>query len=123
MNQSTLLQPRMATSRPEMPSVPALFTTWRPIRDGLETETSTLQDETVQECLSFLNGSEASLSDCDTNALPRLDRAKHIRFLHRSLTTLPAAFVGFDASRPWVIYWALTALSLLGEDITQYRER
>ncbi|KAI9825473.1 MAG: CAAX farnesyltransferase (FTase) subunit beta [Thelocarpon impressellum] len=28
-----------------------------------------------------------------------------------------------DASRPWLLYWALTGLFLLGEDVSQYRER
>jgi protein farnesyltransferase subunit beta len=28
-----------------------------------------------------------------------------------------------DASRPWMVYWALAGLSLLGEDVTRVRQR
>ncbi|KAL9603328.1 MAG: hypothetical protein Q9179_002241 [Wetmoreana sp. 5 TL-2023] len=113
----------MTVESPALPPIPALFTKWPPIRDELETESSEVQDETVQECLPFLNGSVGSLSDEGEQGLPSLAREKHIRFLHRCLGTLPAAFVGQDAARPWIVYWVLTALSLLGEDIVQYRER
>ncbi|KAL8777253.1 MAG: hypothetical protein Q9213_007946 [Squamulea squamosa] len=106
-----------------MASVPNIFTTWPPIRDELETETSASQDKTVQECLPLHLGSRGSFMGDESQGLPKLDRAKHIRYLHRSLEPLPAVFVGYDASRPWVIYWALTALSLLGEDVAPYRER
>lgn len=106
-----------------LPPIPTLFTSWPPIRDELVTETSESQDETVRECIPFLNGSLGSFHDHNEHGLPRLARDKHIHFLHGTLEKMPAAFVGFDASRPWIIYWALTALSLLGEDIEPYRER
>lgn len=116
--------PRMAgEGGAALPSVPGLFTTWPSIRDELETETSESQDETVQECLPFLNGSVGSLCDYNACGLPSLARDKHIQFLHRCLGTLPAAFVSFDAARPWIVYWVLTALSLLEEDVEQYRGR
>ncbi|KAL8765867.1 MAG: hypothetical protein Q9209_007168 [Squamulea sp. 1 TL-2023] len=113
----------MASNGPRLASIPDIFTTWPPIRDDLETETSASQDKTVQECLPFHVGSEGSSNDYGSKSLPSLNRAKHIRYLRRSLEPLPAIFVGYDASRPWVIYWALTALSLLGEDVAPYRER
>ena len=113
----------MATDAPSLNPERTLSTAWPPIRDKLETETSVSQDKTVQQCLPLLQGLDTSLVDCDGNGFPRLDRAKHARFLHRSLQPLPAVAVGFDASRPWMVYWALTALSVLGEDVTPYRER
>ncbi|KAL8828929.1 MAG: hypothetical protein Q9170_006388 [Blastenia crenularia] len=103
------------------PAIPDLFTTWPPVRDELETETSELQDETVRECLPFLDGSVGAVYNED--GVPILAREKHVEFLRDSLERMPAGFVGLDASRPWIIYWALTALSLMGEDIEQYRER
>lgn len=103
--------------------VPSLFTSWPPIRDELETGTSISQDETVQECLPFLDPSVSTPQDYNEHGLPSLARDKHIGFLHHTLETMPAAYVGFDASRPWIIYWALTALSLLGEDVEPYGER
>ncbi|KAL8729817.1 MAG: hypothetical protein Q9181_004863 [Wetmoreana brouardii] len=114
---------QMAVETPALPPIPDLFTKWPSIRDELETESSEIQDETVRECLPFLNDSVAPLSDYGDQGLPSPAREKHIRFLHRCLGTLPAAFVGQDAARPWIVYWVLTALSLLGEDIVHYRER
>jgi len=108
------------------PPVPELFTTLPPIRDALRTETSSVQDRTVQDCLPYLSGTkDSSKSPFDFNAhgLPRLEREKHIAYLHGSLGKLPAGFVGADASRPWLLYWALTGLYLLGEDVSRYRDR
>ena len=118
-------KPPMAAVR-DRPPVPDLFTSPPPIRDALVTETSDVQDETVRECLPYLSGSvDPSKGPFDFNphGLPPLEREKHIAFLHNVLGTLPAAYVGFDASRPWILYWALTGLHLLGDDISQYRER
>ncbi|KAI9700048.1 MAG: CAAX farnesyltransferase (FTase) subunit beta [Candelina mexicana] len=113
----------MATDGPQVPS---LFTSLPPIRDTLGTETSKLQDSTARECLPFMRGvAERKKSPWDLNehGVPSLERQKHVAFLHSSLGGLPAGFVGIDSSRPWMLYWALTGLSLLGEDVSQYRER
>jgi protein farnesyltransferase subunit beta len=90
------------------------------------TETSSTQQETVAECLPYLKGtSDPSRSPFDFNehGVPRLNRQAHVDFLYHSLEEFPAAFVAVDASRPWMVYWALMGLYLLGEDITQYRDR
>ncbi|KAL8638461.1 MAG: hypothetical protein Q9228_004393 [Teloschistes exilis] len=106
--------PRMAAPPPSpLGSIPTLYTAWPPILDELETESSDVQHETVEECLPHLSASSHI----------RLTRDVHVRFLHRCLRTLPATFVAYDPARPWLIYWVLTALSILGEDIEQYRER
>ena len=118
-------KPPMSAGR-DRPPVPDLYTCPPPIRDGLVTETSDLQDETVQECLPYLSGAvDPSKGPFDFNphGLPPLEREKHVAFLHNVLGTLPAAYVGYDASRPWILYWALTGLYLLGQDISQYQER
>lgn len=107
---------------PAQMSIPALFTSKPSIRDALQTETSVLQDETVDECLPFLTGQE-NLGQRNPNGIPRLDRARHIRFLHTQLGKLPGAFKAADPSRPWIFYWCLNALSLFGEDVAPYRTR
>lgn len=110
----------------DRPTAPDLFTSPPPIRDFVKTETSVKQDYTVQECLPFLAGLKGcgrSLFDYNEHGVPRLDRDRHVRYLHDSFDELPAGFVAFDASRPWLIYWALTGLSILGEDVGQYRQR
>jgi hypothetical protein len=48
---------------------------------------------------------------------------QHIDFLRDALGEHPAPFVGIDASRPWMVYWSLMGLHLLGEDVTDYRTR
>lgn len=106
--------PRMPAPPPApLGSIPTLYTVWPLILDELETESSEVQHETVEECLPCLSASSHV----------RLTRDVHVRFLHRCLRTLPATFVAYDPARPWLIYWVLTALSILGEDIEQYRER
>lgn len=124
--QSQSLKRMMAAVIPSIFSIPPHFKQPSSIRDELTTQTSVAQQDTVAECLPFLNGAEdASKSPFDFNehGVPRLDREGHIDFLHRSLRELPAGFVAVDASRPWMVYWALMGLYLLGEDVTSYRDR
>ena len=108
---------------PAHPAVPALFTTLPPIKDSLTTQTSSAQNQTIEDCLPHLAGSTRGKNrfDFTPSGLPRLDRDGHIDFLKDHLES--ARFVAYDASRPWVVYWCLTALCLLGEDITKYRQR
>ncbi len=116
----------LSEAQADRPPVPDLFISPPPIQDFLKTETSVQQDYIIQECLPFLAGLEGcgrSLLDHNEHGLPRLERDKHIRYLHDSFGELPTGFVAFDASRPWLLYWALTGLSILGEDVEQYRQR
>ncbi|KAL6874933.1 CaaX farnesyltransferase beta subunit Ram1 [Trichoderma novae-zelandiae] len=103
------------------PSIPSLFTQPPPIHDELETDSSHIQDETVDECLPFLSGIEHHR--VNAHGVPRLDRERHARFLRKQLGVLPGAYVGADPSRPWIFYWCLNALSLLGEDVEPYRAK
>ena len=119
---STNMAATVVDEGPAHISIPALFTSKPSIRDALQTETSALQDETVDECLPFLTGQE-NLGQRNPNGIPRLDRARHIRFLHTQLGKLPGAFKAADPSRPWIFYWCLNALSLFGEDVASYRTR
>ncbi|KAI5866219.1 terpenoid cyclases/Protein prenyltransferase [Durotheca rogersii] len=113
---SVLYEPQ----EPEM-SIPDLFTTRPPIRDTLTTTTSTAQDATVAECLPFLAAEVRSAAAPNQHGVPRLDRQRHIKFLRKNLGTLPGRYVAFDASRPWILYWCLNGLSLLGDDVSRYR--
>ena len=123
---SPSLKRTMAEVIPSIFSIPLHFTRPPSVHDELTTQTSVAQQDTIAECLPFLNGaSDASQSPFDFNehGVPRLDRQAHIDFLHGSLREFPAGFVAVDASRPWMVYWALMGLYLLGEDVTYYRER
>lgn len=104
-----------------MAAIPALFTSAPPIRDALTTQTSESQDETVKVCLPFLSGQEPGTRN--DYGIPHLSRDRHIKFLQTQLGELPGAFKAMDPGRPWIFYWCLAALTLLGEDVVSYRER
>ncbi|KAF3761291.1 terpenoid cyclases/Protein prenyltransferase [Cryphonectria parasitica EP155] len=99
-----------------------LFTSWPPLKDDLVTATSTAQDETVNLCLPYLSGDNPDGGPYNEHGLPHIQRKRHVMFLRKQLGQLPAPFVAADASRPWFLYWCFNALSLLGEDVSPYRE-
>lgn len=106
------------------PGIPALFTQPPPIRDPLVTETTDLQDATLNKCLPFLKGVHSSQKDpFNAHGVPALQRDDHVAYLYDSLEDYPSGFVAMDASRPWMVYWALAGLSLLEEDVSGVRER
>lgn len=102
-------------------ALPRWVTTPQPIKDTLSTESSRLQAATTEECLSYLLGDVGDTQN--PSGLPHLDRKRHTRFLKNALGLLPPAFSALDASRPWMLYWCLTGLYLLGEDVTCYRDQ
>ncbi|KAI9931287.1 hypothetical protein ASPWEDRAFT_47477 [Aspergillus wentii DTO 134E9] len=106
------------------PGVPVLFTEPPLIHDPLTTETSNLQSETAEKCVPFLKGIHGSQKGpFNEHGVPALLRDDHIEYLYDSLEDYPAGFVGIDASRPWMVYWALAGLSLLGEGVSKFRQR
>ncbi|RMD44458.1 hypothetical protein DV735_g611, partial [Chaetothyriales sp. CBS 134920] len=107
-------------------SIPAYYLNEPPLIDDLATKTSELQQETIDECLPLLQAAldlSQDPSDFNASGVPELRKSDHIAFLEGNLATFPARFVGLDASRPWMVYWALLGLHLLGEDVTQQRQR
>ncbi len=104
------------------PMIPDHFTRAPLVRDGLVTDTSEDQDETAESCLAAAAGVRAA-NPVNRHGVPHLDRARHARFLHQSLGALPGTFLGYDASRPWILFWCLNGLWLLGEDVAPYRTR
>jgi protein farnesyltransferase subunit beta len=107
-----------------MPAVPDLFTHLPPIKDELVTATSKIQDETIQECLPWLNLSHIELpQELNSHGLPVLLREKHVKFLKRFEHAYPAPFVAADPTRPWYVYWAMAGLSMLGEDTSYLKDR
>lgn len=100
--------------------IPDLFTQYPPIRDVLVTGTSREQDKTADLCLPFLAAEDGDL-ERNRHGLPRLSRDRHIRFLHGQLGSKPAAFLAADPTRPWFLYWSLSALTMLGHDVSTYR--
>ncbi|KAG0648919.1 Ras s prenyltransferase subunit beta [Hyphodiscus hymeniophilus] len=113
---------RMSAKTARASMIPDLFTSLPPIRDLLNTESSQVEDETIQECLPFLAGIEEGITYND-NGVPHLNRQRHKAFLHKSLKDLPAPYVAADPSRPWMFYWAMAGLSAMGEEVSEYRQR
>ncbi|KAJ5136798.1 hypothetical protein N7448_005352 [Penicillium atrosanguineum] len=115
---------KMASQEVPRPGIPALFTQPPPIRDPLVTESIDLQDATLEKCLPFLKGIHSNQKGpFNACGVPALQRDDHVAYLYDALEDYPAGFVAMDASRPWMVYWALAGLSLLGEDITRVRQR
>lgn len=103
------------------PQVPGLYTSSPPIRDRLTTNTSISQDDVIKQCLPRLITCSRSLSGVYAYGIPSLEREDHIRFLQDAIEY--PRYIAFDPVRPWVIYWSLTALSLLGENVELYQQR
>lgn len=95
-----------------------------------------LQAETVREVLPYLRGEEGpwdghegisghraassgleSAIGVEEEKLPKLLTEEHVDFLRYTLEEMPSGWTAMDASRPWAVYWALTGLGLLGEDL------
>lgn len=85
-----------------------------PIQEDFPTRSSDLVEDTAEDCLPLLLRS--------TSGLPHLAKEKHIPYLKGILGKLPSGFAGLDASRPWLLYWSLLALSLMEYDVSTYRE-
>lgn len=112
-------EPSPATA-PEFP-IPPLFTKEPLLRDALKTVTSEMQDETLEELLPYL---KEPVGDLNVFGVSQLSRKKHEQYLSWMLEgPYPAGFVAADASRPWMLYWALAAMVLLDVDVRDYRAR
>ena len=46
-----------------------------------------------------------------------LRRETHVQYLLRSFELLPAGYSSLDSSRPWLVYWAVQSLSVMGHNI------
>lgn len=105
----------------QAPLIPELFTNRPPIRDLERSETSVKQDDVQSNCMADLKN---ALHPVRVNhyGVPSLARQHHIRFLEFYLGNLPGGFKSLDASRPWVFYWCLNSLALLGADVSKYRD-
>lgn len=85
-----------------------------PVVDNYQTASSELQHETEASILPFFEG--ASEEDY------KLKKEKHGKFLKTMLGELPMQFKSLDASRPWMIYWGVNALMLLGMDVEDLKK-
>lgn len=105
------------------PSAPSLFTQPPPFQEQINafpTITSSAEDQTLLECLPFLISPEMELN---SHGVPKLRRRVHMMYLTMMLRRkFPPGFVAIDASRPWFLYWSLTGLHCLGEDLSGFAQ-
>ncbi|THY35746.1 terpenoid cyclases/Protein prenyltransferase [Aureobasidium pullulans] len=111
----------MASKLP--PNLPFYFASPGPLLDNLETPTSIAQEKTMREVIDLMTGKGQTMLDVNTHGLPHLLKAKHAAFLRTILGKYPPPFQVMDASRPWLLYWALNGLRTLGVDVSEYRQR
>ncbi|EGD76967.1 farnesyltransferase [Salpingoeca rosetta] len=57
------------------------------------------------------------------DGLVKLDPEQHLPYVTGGLGTLPSGFETLDASRPWLVYWSLNALVILGGTISPELKR
>ena len=103
------------------PQVPELYTSSPPIKDSLTTDTSVSQEDAVKQCLPRLIACSKSFAGVNPHGIPSLEREDHIKFSQDAIDC--ARYIAYDPVRPWVIYWSLTVLSLLGENVELYQQR
>ncbi|XP_071520028.1 protein farnesyltransferase subunit beta [Panulirus ornatus] len=83
--------------------------------EGVPTVTSDDQVRVEESVAAMYN---TYLFDKDGTSKPILHRERHISYLKKGLRNLPEGFVSLDASRPWIVYWAVHALELLDVRLT-----
>lgn len=81
------------------------------------TNTGLEQRNVEESCLRLFEKSEAAQAEIED--LPVLNRPKTIGFLKRGLKQLSEGYECLDASRPWLVYWIIHGLELLGEDLSE----
>ncbi|KAK9804940.1 hypothetical protein WJX73_001089 [Symbiochloris irregularis] len=83
------------------------------IDDGQPTDTSKQQLD-LEKCVQDIYSELLAVDQAEQEALLTLRRPDHIKYLHGGLQTLSSSYVSLDASRPWICYWILHSLALLG---------
>lgn len=87
--------------------------------DGIETITSKEQrkvEESVGQIFS------ACMARSNLKETFPLHRVRHINYVQKSLKNLSESFECLDASRPWLCYWMVHALNLLGAKIPKEQQ-
>jgi protein farnesyltransferase subunit beta len=75
-------------------------------------------DDTYRTVLQALQVAGFSDFEDNTTALPALDTPDHKKYCLQKLEVLPASFTALAASRPWLLFWSVRSLTLLGHELT-----
>ncbi|PHT57419.1 Protein farnesyltransferase subunit beta, partial [Capsicum baccatum] len=80
--------------------------------------TKTLEDQwMVERQVREIYDYFYSIPPNSQSVILELQRDKHFDYLTRGLTKLGPSFSVLDANRPWLCYWTLHSIALLGESI------
>ncbi|GMR59105.1 hypothetical protein PMAYCL1PPCAC_29300 [Pristionchus mayeri] len=84
--------------------------------DGLPTKTTDEQIKVECEVSSIVAQFISTRAELEKS--PHFNREMHIAFIMSSLKQLPTSYQGLDASRPWLCYWGVHSLNILGYQIS-----
>lgn len=90
----------------------------RPVDDDGQPTLTYTEEAAVERDIHEVLSPYTSVS---VDAIPRvlLRRSAHVVFLTKLIfKPLPAEWVAFDATRPWLLYWSLHAFTLLGHQVS-----
>lgn len=106
----------------EQANITYLESVTSPLKDPLQTATSKTEDETFKVIEPFLQGNPHGFP-LNSHGIPQIQRSAHVEYLEDSLGDYPAGFAMMDASRPWMVYWGLQGLTVLGQDISEHQQK
>jgi protein farnesyltransferase subunit beta len=73
----------------------------------------------ISEVLKLIDTSDASddpdaTTSIEPTELGPLRKGDHVKYICSTMNYLPAPYVSLDASRPWLLFWTMHSLDLLG---------
>ncbi|KAJ1626973.1 farnesyltransferase subunit beta-like protein [Pavlovales sp. CCMP2436] len=89
---------------------------WTIAPPALSTKTTQQQASVEEKCLGLYMRHLGSQQDVKREEIT-LAREQHIRYLLAGLERLSSGYQVLDSSRPWLCYWILHGLDLLGHDL------
>lgn len=89
----------------------------QPLNDNSHPTPTSIEEQLVESDIHDVLRPYTTVSP-DTSPLPILRRKAHLAFIAKLLAKpLPAAYVGFDSTRPWLLYWSLHTYTLLNHPV------
>ncbi|KAB5516251.1 hypothetical protein DKX38_026899 [Salix brachista] len=86
------------------------------MESGGETVTQ-VQQWSVEDRVFRMYNLFANIPPIAQTTMLELQRDEHIKYLNEGLKQLGPSFVVLDSSRPWICYWIIHSLALLGESL------
>jgi protein farnesyltransferase subunit beta len=102
-----------------MTLAPSVFTLPHVPQPTNSRPTATLEEQAETESLIFellklVSTTEEDDDQKAANAGLHLRKGDHVKYVCQTVNHLPAPYVSLDASRPWLLFWTMHSLDLLG---------